>query len=165
MGARIARRIGSGSTATRPQSAQNPAVRVRSPSGLLRLLAIGNNVAMQTEPSKAVPPKRKRRWFQYSLRSLLFWIVPYAAFYAAVVSSILSRHGAQAPTGTPGDFLYDLRMAKWEFGEALGAEMRQNMAIDFTLAWIALPILSWAIWRYASRRRNHKWQRVSTTAN
>src|SRR5437660_677517 len=26
---------------------------------------------MQTEPPKADPPKRKRRWFQFSLRSLM----------------------------------------------------------------------------------------------
>jgi hypothetical protein len=26
---------------------------------------------MQTEPPKADPPKRKRRWFQFSLRDLL----------------------------------------------------------------------------------------------
>jgi hypothetical protein len=26
---------------------------------------------MQSEPPKAEPPKRKRRWFQFSLRSLL----------------------------------------------------------------------------------------------
>jgi hypothetical protein len=26
---------------------------------------------MQTEPSEAEPPKRKRRWFQFSLRTLM----------------------------------------------------------------------------------------------
>ena len=26
---------------------------------------------MQTEPTKAEPPKRKRRWFQFSLRTQL----------------------------------------------------------------------------------------------
>ena len=26
---------------------------------------------MQTEPPKAAPPKRKRRWFQFSLRTLM----------------------------------------------------------------------------------------------
>jgi hypothetical protein len=38
---------------------------------LLRLPVPGNNVAKQTEPSKADPPKRKRRWFQFSLRTLM----------------------------------------------------------------------------------------------
>ncbi len=35
------------------------------------LHASGDNAAMQTEPPKAEPPKRKRRRFQYSLRTLL----------------------------------------------------------------------------------------------
>ena len=30
---------------------------------------------MQTEPPKAEPPKRKRRWFQFSLRTLLIFTV------------------------------------------------------------------------------------------
>ena len=32
--------------------------------------AIGDNSVMQTDPPKAEPPKRKRRWFQFSLRTL-----------------------------------------------------------------------------------------------
>jgi hypothetical protein len=35
---------------------------------------------MQTEPPKADAPKRKRRWFQFSLRSLLI-VVTLTAFY------------------------------------------------------------------------------------
>jgi hypothetical protein len=38
---------------------------------LLRPLAVEDNAAMQTEPPKAEPPKRKRHWFQFSLRSLM----------------------------------------------------------------------------------------------
>jgi hypothetical protein len=41
---------------------------------LLRLPAVGDNAAMQTEPSNAEPPKHKRRWFQYSLRSLMIFV-------------------------------------------------------------------------------------------
>jgi hypothetical protein len=40
---------------------------------LLPLSAVADNAVMQTEPSKADPPKRKRRWFQFSLRSLLIF--------------------------------------------------------------------------------------------
>jgi hypothetical protein len=40
---------------------------------LLRLLAVGDNAAMQSEPPKAEPPKRKRRWFQFSLRTLMIF--------------------------------------------------------------------------------------------
>jgi hypothetical protein len=85
----------------------------------------------------------------------------YAAIYAAVVSLICSGDGVQRPVGTHGNFLYDLRMAGWKVGEAMAAEITKNMVIVFTVAWIALPILSWAIWRYASRRRNRRRLRVS----
>ena len=36
---------------------------------LLRLLVAADNAAMPTEPSKAEPPKRQRRWFQVHLES------------------------------------------------------------------------------------------------
>jgi hypothetical protein len=42
------------------------------PAGLLRLPVVGDNVAMQAEPSKAELPKR--RWFQFSLRTLLIGV-------------------------------------------------------------------------------------------
>jgi hypothetical protein len=35
--------------------------------------AFENNTAMQAEPPKANPPKRKCRWFQFSLRSSLIF--------------------------------------------------------------------------------------------
>ena len=38
---------------------------------LLRLSAVADNAAMPTEPTKAEPPKRQRRWFQFSLRTLV----------------------------------------------------------------------------------------------
>jgi hypothetical protein len=38
---------------------------------LLWLPAVEDNAAMQSAPPKADPPKRKRRWFQFSLRTLL----------------------------------------------------------------------------------------------
>jgi hypothetical protein len=38
---------------------------------LLRPPAAGDNSVMHTEPPKAEPPKRKRRWSQFSLRTLL----------------------------------------------------------------------------------------------
>jgi hypothetical protein len=37
---------------------------------LLLLPAVGDNAAMHNEPLKADPPKRRRRWFQFSLHSL-----------------------------------------------------------------------------------------------
>jgi hypothetical protein len=41
---------------------------------LLRLLALRDNAAMEIEPSNADPPKCKRRWFQFSLRTLLITV-------------------------------------------------------------------------------------------
>jgi hypothetical protein len=41
---------------------------------LLRLPAVRDNAAMQTEPPKAEPPKRNRRWFQFSLRSQMIGV-------------------------------------------------------------------------------------------
>jgi hypothetical protein len=41
---------------------------------LLLLPATGDNAAMSTEPSKADSPKRQRRWFQFSLRSLMIGV-------------------------------------------------------------------------------------------
>jgi hypothetical protein len=115
-------------------------------------LALADNAAMETE-SIADLPKRKRCWFQFSLRTLLIGVVPYVAAYALVLSLILSDDGKPKPVGTAGNLLYDLCMAKWEFAEAMGAEIARNMAICFTIAWIGLPILLWAIWRSASRLR------------
>ena len=38
---------------------------------LLGLPAVADNAAMQTEPAMTEPPTRKRRWYQFSLRTLL----------------------------------------------------------------------------------------------
>ena len=43
---------------------------------------------MQTEPPKAEPPKRKRRWFQFSLRTLLI-VVSIVSIQCAVCLPIL----------------------------------------------------------------------------
>jgi uncharacterized protein (TIGR03067 family) len=40
---------------------------------LLRLPAVEDNAAMEADPPKAEPPKRKRRWFQFSLRTLVIF--------------------------------------------------------------------------------------------
>ena len=52
---------------------------------LLRLHAVKDNSAMETEPSKADPPKGKRRWFQYSLRTLLIFTLLFAIASAWLV--------------------------------------------------------------------------------
>jgi hypothetical protein len=40
---------------------------------LLRLPAVRDNAAMEAEPPKVEPPKRKRRWFQFRLRTLMIF--------------------------------------------------------------------------------------------
>jgi hypothetical protein len=44
------------------------------PNPLPRLPAVGDNVTMESEPPKAEPPKRKRRWLQFSLRTLMIFV-------------------------------------------------------------------------------------------
>jgi hypothetical protein len=60
---------------------------------------------MQTEPIKAEPPKRKRRWFQFSLRALMALVTPlvvvcgYVGWQAKICDSELTclpRSEAQA---------------------------------------------------------------------
>jgi hypothetical protein len=60
---------------------------------LPRLAAAGDNAAMQTEPSKAEPPKRKRRWFPFSLRALLIFTLICAIPCACLGRKIERRHG------------------------------------------------------------------------
>ena len=49
---------------------------------LLQLPAVRDNAAMQTEPPKADPPKRQRRWFQFSLRTLFVVVTAWAVLLA-----------------------------------------------------------------------------------
>jgi hypothetical protein len=56
-------------------------------AALLSLSAPADNAAMQAEPPKADPPKRKRRWFQFSLRTLMIVV----AVVAAVCSVLADR--------------------------------------------------------------------------
>ena len=46
---------------------------------------------MEAEPPKADPPKRKRRWFQFSLRTLMIGVTLLAALSAAVTWVIRDR--------------------------------------------------------------------------
>ena len=77
---------------------------------LLRLATVGDNAAMPTEPTKAEPPKGKRRWFQFSLRTLLIGVMllavacAYVAHEKAIVDRRselwrwLNQHGSQIRT-------------------------------------------------------------------
>ena len=52
---------------------------------------------METEPSKAEPPKRKRHWFQFSLRTL-FVAMTILALQCAVCFPALKEWQAQPDT-------------------------------------------------------------------
>ena len=55
---------------------------------LPRLPAGWDNATMQTEPPKAISPKRKRRWFQFSLRTLMIVVTLLAGACAYFARSI-----------------------------------------------------------------------------
>jgi hypothetical protein len=65
-------------------------------ASLLRLPAIGDNEAMQTEPPNAPPPKRKRRWLQFSLRTLLVFALICAIGSAWVAHRIEQKRKERA---------------------------------------------------------------------
>jgi len=52
---------------------------------LLRRSAVGDNVAMESDPPKADPPKSKRRWFQFSLRTLMIVVTLFCVVVGSYV--------------------------------------------------------------------------------
>jgi hypothetical protein len=63
---------------SRHGSTRDIKIRHANAAGLLRRPAVADNAAMEVDPPKAEPPKRKRRCFQFSLRSLLIFIAAVA---------------------------------------------------------------------------------------
>jgi hypothetical protein len=96
-------------------------------SFLLRLPTVGDNAAMQAEPSTADPPERKRRWFQFSLRTLLIGVtlVAIAAWYVRSEANFVNERkelasylAAQSGAGPSrvtfaSDWEQHLRRLKW----------------------------------------------------
>jgi hypothetical protein len=66
---------------------------------------------MQTEPPKADPPKRKRRWFQFSLRSLLIFVaicaIPCGWFGARMERATKQKAAVEAIVKAGGSVRYD----------------------------------------------------------
>jgi hypothetical protein len=61
---------------------------------LLQPLAPADNAAMEAEPNKAATPKSKRRWFQFSLRTLLLVVTVFsfiAGGYTSWQRSIVNK--------------------------------------------------------------------------
>jgi hypothetical protein len=57
---------------------------------------------MQTEPSKGEPPRRKRRWFQFSLRTLLVGVVLLAVVCGYVGRQVAIVKEREAMAAAPG---------------------------------------------------------------
>ena len=79
--------------------------------GLMGRAVAADNAAMDVEPIKADPPKRKRRWFQFSLRSLLIFTAVAAVACSWLVSKIErkrhEREAAEAIVKLGGFAFYD----------------------------------------------------------
>ena len=72
---------------------------------LLPLPAVGDNAAMD-EPPNAEPPKRKRRWFQFSLRSLLIMVTLFCAVIGGYVrwqANIVKERQTWIDSGSTGN--------------------------------------------------------------
>ncbi len=87
-------------------------------ASLLRRRVAADNAAMETEPTIADPPKRKRRWFQFSLRTLLIGVSIWSAIAALVPPVVREVRAAHLRTlmtldvrGGPGSSV-DLQNAR-----------------------------------------------------
>jgi hypothetical protein len=73
--------------------------------------AVGDNAAMQTESQRAEPRKRKRRWFQFSLRTLLIGVaivaIPCAWLGKRIEQKRMEREEVAAIVKLRGSVLYD----------------------------------------------------------
>ncbi len=66
------------------------------------LPAVGDNGAMEAEPPTVDPPKRRRRWFQFSLRTLLSLVTLLAAACAYFGwQERIAKDGSEMPSGPP----------------------------------------------------------------
>jgi hypothetical protein len=63
---------------------------------------------MEAEPPKVDPPKRKRRWFQFSLRSLLIGVTLLAVFSGWQAHVAASRKAVAATYRTRGASLMSI---------------------------------------------------------
>jgi hypothetical protein len=116
-----------------------------------------DNGAMEVEPAKVESPERKRRWYQFSLRTLIIVVVPYVALYAMGMTAILSIDKRPPPPKTGWALLDEAREAARDIGHDFGDGIRQYWVIAFTLAWwLFLPILGLAVWRIVHVLRSRR---------
>ena len=67
---------------------------------LLHRPAAADNTAMQIEPPKADPPKRKRRWFQFSLRTLLLFTIAFVVVLGWPLAGLQARASEPMPSSS-----------------------------------------------------------------
>jgi hypothetical protein len=104
-------------------------------AALFALPEVGDNAAMPTEPSTAEPPKRKRRWFQFSLRRLLIFTMLVAVLGGWLGNKIeqkrRQRAAAAAIIKNSGSVSYDDGIVKDKPGYRQPAG-----AVPFGPAWL-----------------------------
>jgi hypothetical protein len=98
------------------------------PTVLPPLPAPADNAAMELEPTKADPPKRKGRWFQFSLRTLLIFTLICAIACAWLARRIEQKRRERAAVDAilqlkGSVVLYDYELN--DSGDIVGGEMPQ----------------------------------------
>jgi hypothetical protein len=101
---------------------------LHSGAALLRLPAVGDNADVETELPDAEPPKRKRRWYQFSLRTLL------------VVTILACLVAMEVFKGRIGTWLFGrLVIYKTQFTpmdcERLKGLLGMELPVDATIDW------------------------------
>ena len=88
---------------------------------LLPLPAVADNAAMQAEPPKADPPKRKRRWFQFSLRTLMIVVTLLCRCRRLGRLAVEDREGEEGRTQSRRQHAFDWNRQRSGQGNPLGA--------------------------------------------
>ncbi len=87
---------------------------------LLWLQVVSDNAAMEAKPIKDDLPKRKRRWFQFSLRSLMIVFTLFALWLAWLANRAhRQRTAVAAVMELGGTVSYDYQISQDEYGRFL----------------------------------------------
>jgi hypothetical protein len=111
------------------------------------LLPTADNAAVQTDPPKADQPKRKRRWFQFSLRSLMIAVAVLCCVMAVVNSRAnQQRRVAQRIKDAHGLVFYDYQLddklnMRTDDPQPLGPVwLRQVIGLDFFATVVSVRV-------------------------
>jgi hypothetical protein len=132
------------SSRARVRGSANRAALRRRPSLQSPVIA-ADNAAMEAEPSKADQPKRKRRWLQFSLRTLLIFTLICGIGFARLGRKIERKRGERVvvkeirQAGGRVDYDYEIALPAVEpFGPAW---LRELLGEDFfsDVALVVIP--------------------------